>query len=103
MNTPLFGVKPGVFHAISGSKRPKVNLMSPRCQQGLNFHIWVQNPMEVLTTKSHSYHIKNSQVIPFLRFIITFSGKKLLKPEGVAGEFSLTKVFFGVCFLCRMP
>ena len=55
--------------------------------------------MGVLTTKEgpnylHSYPINTSQVIPFLRSFITFSGKRLLTPEGVTGEFSLTRGLF---------
>ena len=94
MNTPLSGVNLGVFQASLGSKSQKVNLRSPRGQPGSNFHIWVQNPMGVLTTNFHSYPIKNSQIIPFLRSIITFSGKRLLTPEGVAGGFSRTRGLF---------
>ena len=94
MNTPLSGVNIGAFHAILGSKRPKVNLRSPRGQPGSNFYIWVQNHMGVLPINFHSYPINTSQVIPFLRSIITFSGKRLLTPEGVAGGFSLTRGLF---------
>ena len=61
--------------------------------------------MGVLTTKEgpnyqgipnylHSYHFNTSQVIPFLRSIITFSVKRLLTPEGVTEEFSLTRGLF---------
>ena len=93
----------GVFHAFLGSKRPKVNLMSPTGQPGSNFYIWAQNPMGVLTNKFHPYPINASQVIPFLRSIITFSGKKLLTPERVAGAFSLTGVFFRGSFCMSIP
>ena len=91
---PLSGVNPEVFYTILGSKSPKVNLRSPRGQPGSNFLIWVQNPMGILTTKFHSYPVNTSQVIPFLRSIITFSGKRLLTPEGVTGGFSLTRGLF---------
>ena len=63
-------------------KSPKVNLRSPRGQPGSNFHIWVQNLMGVLTIKFQSYPISTLQVISFLRSISTFSGKKVLTPEG---------------------
>ena len=63
----LSGVNIGVYFAFLGSRRPKINLRSPRGQPGSNFHIWVQNVMGVLTTKLHSYPINTSQVIPFLR------------------------------------
>ena len=77
--------------------------MSPTGQPGSNFYIWAQNPMGVLTTKFHPYPINASQVIPFLRSIITFSGKKLLTPERVAGAFSLTGVFFRGSFCMSIP
>ena len=94
MNTPLSGLNIGAFHAILGSKSPKVNLRSPRGQPGSNFHIWVQNLMGVLTTMFHPYPVNTSQVIPFLRFIITFPGKKLFTPEGVTGGVSITRGLF---------
>ena len=92
--TPFSGVDLEVFYAVLDSKRPKVNLRSPRGQRGSHFHIWVQNPLKVLTTKFHPYPINTSQVIPFLKSIINFYGKRLLIPEGVAGEFSLTRSLF---------
>ena len=88
------GVNIGAFHAILGSKSPMVNLRSPRVQPGSNFHIWVQNPMGVLTTNFHPYPVNTSQVISFLRSIITFPGKKLLTPEGVTGGVSITRGLF---------
>ena len=94
MNTPLCGVNPKVCYTIVGSKRPKVNLRSPRGQLGSNLLIWVQNLMGVLTTKFHPYPINTSQVIPSLGSIITFLGKKLLTPEGVAGGVSITRGLF---------
>ena len=79
---------------------------TPKCQfkvtkgsTGSNFHIWVQNSMVILTTKFHSYPINTSQVIPFLRSVITFSGTRLLTPEGVAGGFSLTGGLFSGSYL----
>ena len=98
-NTPLSGVNLLVFHTTLGSESPKVNLRSPRGKPGSSFHIGVQNPMGVLINKEdpnflHSYPINTSQVIPFLRSIITFSGKRLLTPEGVTGEFSLPRGLF---------
>ena len=85
------GVNFGAFHAILWSKSPKLNLRSPRGQPGSNFHIWVRNPMGVLSTKFHPYPVDTSQVIPFLRSIITFPGEKLLTPEGVTGGVSITR------------
>ena len=67
---------------------------SSRGQPGSNFYIWVQNPMGLLNINFYPYPIKTSLVIPFLRSIITFSGKRLLTPEGVAGGFSLTGCLF---------
>ena len=86
-----------------GSKRPTVNLRSSRCQPGSNFQICVQNLMWVLITKPDSYPIYTSQLIPFPRSIIIFSGKRLLTPEGVARGFSLARVFFEVCISYRLP
>ena len=77
-----------------GPKRPKVNLRSPRGRPGSNFHIWVQNPMGVLSTKFHPYPVNISQVILFLRSSITFPGERLITPEGVAGGVSILS-FFG--------
>ena len=94
MNTPLSGLNIGAFHAILGSKSPNVNLRSPSGRPGSNFHIWVQNLMGVLTTKFHPYPVNTSQVIPFLRSIVTFPGKKLLTPEGVTGGVSITRGLF---------
>ena len=90
----MSGVNLGVFHASLGSKRPKVNLRSPRGQPGSNFHIWVQNSMGALTTKFHPYLVNTSQVIPFLRSIITFPGKKVLTPEGITGGVSIVRGLF---------
>ena len=86
-NTPFSGVNPEVFYTY-------LILNAHRGQLGSNFHIWVQNPMGVLTTKFHSYPINISQVIPFLKSIITFSGKRLLTPDGVTGGFSLARGLF---------
>ena len=94
-NTPLSGVKLRVLYALLGSRRRKVNLRSPRGQPGSNFHIWLQNPMGVLPTKFHPDHINTSQVTPFLKAIISFSGKRLLTPEGVTGFHSLGCFFQG--------
>ena len=58
--------------------RTKVNLRSPRVQPGSNFHIWVQNPLGVLTSNFQSYPINSSQVIPFLRSVLIFSRKKAI-------------------------
>ena len=94
------GVNIGAFHAILGSKNPMVNLRSPRGQPGSNFHIWVQNPMGVLTTMFYPYPVNTSQVIPFLRSIIFFPGEKLLTPEGVDGGVSISRgLFLGTIFL----
>ena len=88
------GVNIGAFHTILRSKSPKVVLRSPRGQPGSNFHIWVRNPMGVLTIMFHPYTVNTSQVIPFLNFVITFPGEKLLKPEGVTGGVSITRSLF---------
>ena len=77
-----------------GPKRPKVNLRSPRGQPGSIFHIWVQNPMGVLTTMFHPYLVNTTQVNLFLRSSITFPVEKLLTPEGVAGGVSITRGLF---------
>ena len=94
MNTPLSVVNHEVFYTIFGSKSPKVNLRSPGRQPGSSFNIWVQNPVGALTTKFHRYPVNTSQVIPFLRSIITFPGKRLLTPEGVTGGVSIERDFF---------
>ena len=99
MNTPLSGLNIGAFPAILGSKSPNVNLRSPSGRPGSNFHIWVQNLMGVLTTKFHPYPVNTSQVIPFLRSIVTFPGKKLLTPEGVTGGVSITRGLFSGSYL----
>ena len=100
--TLLYGVNLRVLHTSLKSKRPKVHLKSSRGQPGSNFHIWVQNPMEVLTTKFYPYSINTSQFIPLLRSIVTFSGKRLLTPEGVAGGFSLTRGLFWGLYLMSL-
>ena len=84
------------FPSKFGVKTPKGQLKVIQGSTGSNFYIRVQNPMGVLTIKFHSYPINTSQVIPFLRSIITFPGKRLLTPEGVAGGVSITRgLFFG--------
>ena len=89
----------GLSMQFLGQKAQKVNLRSPSGQPGSKFRIWVQNPIGVLTTKFHPYPVNTSQVIPFLRSIITFSGEKLLTPEGVTGGggggFNYLGSFFG--------
>ena len=55
--------------------------------------------MGVLTTKFYSSTINTSKFIPFLRSIITFSGKRQLKPEGVTGGFSHIKGLFRGSYL----
>ena len=79
-----------------GPQRPKVNLRSSRGHPGSNFHIQVQDPMGVLTTKFYPYPVNTSQVILFLRSSITFPGERLITPEGVAGGVSISRgSFFG--------
>ena len=51
--------------------------------------------MGVLTTNFHPNHINTSMVIPFLRSIIIFSGKRLLTPEA----FHSLGVFFRGSYL----
>ena len=67
---------------------------SPRVNRGQTSIFRFRIPWGVLTTKFYSYPMNTSQVIPFLRSIIAFSGKRLLTPEGVAGGFSLTRRLF---------
>ena len=48
----------------------------------------------MLHTKFHPYLVYSSQLIPFLRTIITFPGKRLLISKGAAGWVLLKRFFF---------
>ena len=71
----------GQLKVIQGSTGVKLPYLGSESHGGLNY-------------KFHSYPISTSQVISFLRSIITFSGKKLLTLEGVTGGLSLALGLF---------
>ena len=78
------------FPCKFGVNTPKGQLKVTRGSTGVKFLYLGSKSHGVLTTKFHSYPISTSQVIPFLRSIITFPGKRLLTSEGVAGGVSIT-------------
>ena len=64
------------------------------------FKIWVHNLKRVLNIKFQPYPINNSQVIFFLRSIITCPEKRLLTAEGIVGGVSFTRgLFWGWCLM----
>ena len=77
------------FPCNFGVKKPKGQLKVTQGSTGVKLPYLGSESHGVLTTKFNSYPINTSQVIPFLRSIITFSGKRLLTPEGVTGGLGL--------------